>query len=597
MTLEAFYGPEAAAQFADALTDVAAAAKAAGVDVEDVQRTFMKFATSPEAATQILALSGNTIEDFTAKMRGSKEEQLEAFKMISQSMAFIEAQGDDTNLALEKMAKDMGLNAGQLVTFAKTAEKLGKVSGEAIKPLAESAEESRETVAEQFEVMGGKIMSFVQTALLPLAEGITWILVKITEFIKWVDAGLTEMGLFGDVIRWVGKAVLIAAIAIGVLGVAFKVLGGILTPFKAIFGFVTKGLSGVGTAAQKAATGAGGGALQTLGKSISSFFQAMASVPYAAILKTALVLAILVGTLFLLAIAAKMLGTEGIPALIALTAAMIGIAVAMYIMAPALVALGSAGMIAIPILLVLGLVIAGIALAMGFAVKMIMEGVAVALPALTAFAEVIIAALGEIVTAGILGLIAGPGLVLLAAGLIAVAGALTVMGAAGGLLDLVGAGPVAGAKRLAKAIKFLVAPLRGIGSALKGVDFTGFAYTLGALQDASAGKIRAVAGALNYAASAAYRLAMASLIGASIEQIHTVKMTEQTGRTQESDRRSREQVSAINEVGEKLDTIAGVIGAAGMDKLMALLATYLPQIAEGEKGESGLATPTNQWVS
>jgi hypothetical protein len=171
------------------------------------------------------------------------------------------------------------------------------------------------------------------------------------------------------------------------------------------------------------------------------------------------------------------------------------------------------------------------------------------------------------------------------------------MGAAGGLLDLVGAGPVAGAKRLAKAIRYLVAPLRGIGDALKGVDFTGFANTLGVLQDANASKIKAVAGALNYAASAAYKLAMASLIGATIEQIHTVKMTEQTGRETKEDKRSRDQVDAINEVGDKLDAIASLVGAAGMDRLISLLATYLPQIAEGEKGESGLATPTNQWVS
>lgn len=597
LTLQAFYGEEAAARFADTLTDIAAAAKAAGVDVEDVQRTFMKFATSPKAAQELLALAQMSVEDFTKAMQGGAEEQMQAFQMIATAMARAQEMGEDSTLVLEAMAAEYGLNAGQLEAFAMTAQKVGKVSNEAIKPLGETATESRETVAEQFEIMGGKIMAFVQTALLPLAEGITWVLVQITDFIKWVDAGLTELGLFGDVIKWVGKAVLITAIAIGALGLAFKVLGGILTPFKGIFAFVTKGLSGVGAAAQKAGTGAGAGALKMLGQAISSFFQTMAKVPVTAILKTALVLGILVGTLFLLALAAKMLGTEGIPALIALTVAIIGIAVAMYILAPALAALGSMGMIAIPILLVLGIVIAGIALAVGFAVKMIMEGVAVALPALTAFAEVIIAALGEIVTAGILGIIAGPGLVLMAAGLIALAGALTIMGAAGGLLDLVGAGPVAGAKRLAKALRLLVGPLRGMGQALKGVDFTGFYNTLWMFQNANAGRIRAVAAALDAVGSAAYKLAMAALWGATIEQIHTVKMTEATARTQEADRRAKAQVEAVDRVTDKLDAVIDKIGATDMEKLMTLLGTYLPQIAEGGEKETGLATPTNQWVS
>ena len=596
MTLEAFYGEKGAANFAETLTEVAAAAKAAGVDVNDVQQVFMKFATSPEAAQQALVFAGVGLDEFTKKMKGSKEEQIEAFNMIAAGLAAVEATGASSGLVLEKMAQDLGLNAGQLRSFAKTAEKMGIVTAESLMPLPEAAKESRETVAEQFEIMGGKIMSFVQVALLPLAEGITFVLVKITEFIKWIDNGLTSMGAFGEGIKTVIKVAAVATIGILALSTAFKLLSGVMGAGQKILGATKNALQGVGKVAEKAGAGAAKSGLKSLGEGISGFFQAVAKIPYAAIVKTALILGVLILALWAMVEVARRLGTEGIPALIALTVALIGISVAMYILAPALAALGAMGTIAIPIILVLGLAIAGVAIAVGFAVKMIMEGLAVALPAMTEFAKVIVGSLGEIVKAGLLGIVAGPGLIALAVGLGALGLAMTAFGAVGGLLDVVGLGPASGAKRLGRALGFLVRPLQGMGEALKGADFAGFSFSLMTLQAISPSKIRAIGWALGGVANAAQGLALANLMNAKAEQIHTVKITEDTARGREESRRSKEQVGAVKELGEKLDRIAEVVGSTNMDKLMQMLAVYLPQIAEGG-AESGLATPTNQWVS
>jgi len=195
--------------------------------------------------------------------------------------------------------------------------------------------------------------------------------------------------------------------------------------------------------------------LTNVGEGIKNFMASMGAISPVAILKFALLGAILVGLvagLVLLASWLAKLGTEGVVALLAISVAAIALAVAMAILAPALAAMGAVGSIAIPIILSLAVAVAALALVVYAATAFA--------NAITALFEVFINNIGA--GFAFVGFIAALGVALAAAGV-----GFIVFGAgfAAGMIG-VAAGVAIGAALLVPAVLFYYA----MGWVSEGVD-------------------------------------------------------------------------------------------------------------------------------
>ena len=127
--------------------------------------------------------------------------------------------------------------------------------------------------------------------------------------------------------------------------------------------------------------------MQNIGEGIKSFSQAVAEIPWSAILKLAvigvIILAMSAALIWLASWLAEM-GAMGIAALLAISVAMIAFSISVVILATAVQMLAATGPIGIAILIVVGLVLVGVLLAAGFAAKMMAEAVTQLMTAFTA---------------------------------------------------------------------------------------------------------------------------------------------------------------------------------------------------------------------
>jgi len=420
------FGAEAAKEYAQTMAAAAAASKKLGLE-SDTLTTMLDDLTTPMGALDsdfmVLYARAGVLEKVLAGTMKPAEAYAQSLGQVAKDLGEVTKSGTAMEQQLSLVAMGTARNeqeAAKMIASFKAQGSSGEKWLQVQKDMAKEAKKKADLDKQWAEATDTLKMTLMK-ALMPLIalieKGMVPLISVLTVLLKplqWVasafdylttkfnEADPTTQAIVGGM----GKVV----VAVLAVGVAFKVaalasggllsaLGGLaLAPFKAAKGLMALGKAGkaaatlgpAGKAMQGAATGAsslGKAANPTIGKTIFSFFnglaQGLAKLANPAVIGGALVAIVTIGLLAaILVITARHLKGFEITA-IAAALAIIGMAVAFYIMAPALVAVGGAGLVAIPILAVFALVV----LAVGAAVLMAAYGISLIVEAAAKMVE------------------------------------------------------------------------------------------------------------------------------------------------------------------------------------------------------------------
>jgi len=595
------FGAAAAADYAAAMSSAAATAKALGLEADDLTKILQDL-TDPVGALNsdfmllfarsgqlqgVLSGSTSPAEAYAASMGQLSQDIEDVVKSTDNAFAQQIKLSAMTGMSEQQAArmiasfKEQGGSADAWLAKQKEMEKAAKKKAD----LDKQWQEATDTLKMALMKALMPLIALIEKGMVPLIEALTWV-ASSTQYVidafNSMDAGTKAM------IGTVGK---VAAVAIAAV-VGFKVLTAVVGPVIGLFAGIFKmgklAATGLGVASKSmsaAATGAtslGKAATPTIGKQIASFFGGLAhGMAKLANPKVVLGIGIAIVSLgalsFILVMTAKQLKGFEVAALVA-TVAIIGMAFAFSIMAPALVTLGTAGTIAIPILLALSVVM----LAVGAAVMMAAGGIALIVEAgaqmVDSFANLFsvltfenVAAFG-LMAIGIgalaISMVSVPiiaiGLAGLAAAFIAAWGASkTLNRIIPGLTALSKTGP--GLHQVGEGMMLLAMGMTNLANAPKSVDA---------------------------------RLRQIHEITTSAEPLAPVKFAQMlTSRLDDESReREREKVAILSTIAESLINILTTVNEGAGESILSELRTHLPEIADKLDDKAGLSSAIKQWV-
>lgn len=583
--LQTQYGlsAEGAKQYAQSLGEMAAAAKMAGADVQNMTRQLSEAMRDP--LNNIRFLSENYSDFVQATMDNRPREAMRLMGKSARS-ALEDLEGLSPEIADRVAMARFGKTLSELKQIADTSENLQKVAqmgGDELVEAGKAFDKTFGTLLGQMQRLGAVLMSFVKIALLPFVDFLTSIFSIVGDVVRYMSAFVKPIR---DFLKESPNLTKSLKVILGIIS-GFTILALIKPMFTGFIGMIWKlGSAAKATAGnlmrfntgqkQIAQTAQQGPSimkgLSQAGEGISNFFKSFANIPWVAMAKAAVLLGIFTLAVFGLVEISRRLGEDGIGPLMAVSGAMLAVSAALYIAAPAVAAFGAAGLVAIPIILALGAAASAIALSIGYATKAILEGVAAMAP----FSD----SLTEVAMAGMMGIAAAPGFLALAAGVTA----LTLAMAQFGISSFI----------FGNTMQEMVEPLTAMGNALRDVQFGSLLNLVDKIQNADITKIRRVAGAVGAVALAA---AAAQEIGnrpaVQAETISTVKITEDTGKNLEKDRRDREELESVKEIVNKIGEVITKIDDSGVREIVSLLHKYLPKIPESSNDFG--RTSTNSW--
>jgi len=288
----------------------------------------------------------NKVMDSIMDFESSIEKELQASILIGKQLDFNRARylafNGDINAATKDIMDQVGglqqFNSMNVIQKKALAEALGltteelKESLERQKLLAEKGQawfDEQEMIASeltQIKDLFGQLGASLTAVILPAVEGIAWVLGGIASGLRSVFEWIGGIG--GDTDTW-WKSLLKVVIAIGAIIAGLYVVKGIMFSFSKL-----PFLGGAGGAA------GGGGFLAGIGKGISSFMSSLGSINPVTLLKAGLALAVIAGTMWLLAKALKEFQGLDWNTLAMAGAALLGLVIAFTIIGAVVFAVG-----------------------------------------------------------------------------------------------------------------------------------------------------------------------------------------------------------------------------------------------------------------
>lgn len=329
--LNSALGPKGFEEYSDAMLNFSGAARKAGVDVGVVTNVMDAFATDSARRAKMFALSGgfdsgaSAAENFT--------------KMLGQTDQMVQMMGDNMIVA-EQYATSFGFNSAnevkQLNTIFKSMDAEAKATGKTLLEIsktkfgnvADLKKVFDKTPLEKFTEAWDKLKIALEPTLIILSS----IIGAVASTIKFITDLVSKLPGWGQV---VANVVIITGLAVmyfkGTIGGLIGMVGGLITKLLTFTGIIGKTAAATQAAGAAAVTGG-----TSFGAGLKGMIATIKTINPGDILRFAMVMGVLVGTLWalsvvlkdadpvkmlafsasivILAIAAKFMGTVGIMA-------------------------------------------------------------------------------------------------------------------------------------------------------------------------------------------------------------------------------------------------------------------------------------------